>query len=100
MDGPNKSSFQSNVENCKICFGCKQFLLKMNPIHVREAWDLIFYSDNDWAGDPEMRVSVPGCIIYLIGAPICWQSKGQKGITCLAVKPSLLQCPRQSKKLD
>jgi hypothetical protein len=50
----------------------KDFCLKMNPSHVGEAWDLISYSDSDWAGDPETRVSVTGFIIYLLfGTPIC-----------------------------
>jgi hypothetical protein len=33
------------------------------------------------AGDAETRISVTGHLIYLLGAPICWRSKVQKGVT-------------------
>jgi hypothetical protein len=55
--------------------------LKLNPIHENEEWDLVCYSDSDWAGDPETRISVTGFIIYLLCAPICWILKGEKGVT-------------------
>jgi hypothetical protein len=41
----------------------------------------VSYRDSDWAGNPENRISVTGFIIYLLGAPICWRSKGQKSVT-------------------
>jgi hypothetical protein len=44
------------------------------------------YSDSDWARGPENRISVTGFIIYLLGAPICWRSKGQKGVTLSSSK--------------
>jgi hypothetical protein len=34
-----------------------------------------------WPGDPETTISVTGFIIYLVGAPICSRSKGQKEVT-------------------
>jgi hypothetical protein len=46
-----------------------------------ENWDLVIYSDGDWAEDIEDRISMTGFIIYLLGVPICWKSKGQKGVT-------------------
>jgi hypothetical protein len=55
--------------------------LKLNPVFENEEWDLVSYSGSDWAGNPETRISVTGFIIYLLGAPICWRSKGQKGVT-------------------
>jgi hypothetical protein len=48
---------------------------------LNEEWDLVSYSDSDWAGNPENRISVSSFIIYLLGVPICWRSKGQKGVT-------------------
>jgi hypothetical protein len=41
---------------------------------------LILYCDIDWANDSERRISVSGFIIYLLGLPICWSSKEQKGM--------------------
>jgi hypothetical protein len=42
---------------------------------------LVTYSDRDWAGNTENRISITGFIIYLLGVPISWRSKGQKGVT-------------------
>jgi hypothetical protein len=41
----------------------------------------VSYCNSNWAGDAETRISVIGFIIYLLGVPICWRSKGQKGVT-------------------
>jgi hypothetical protein len=41
----------------------------------------VSYSDSDWAGNPETRISMTGFIIYLLGVPICWRLEGQKGVT-------------------
>jgi hypothetical protein len=60
----------------KLVFDTKDYCLKLNPIFENEEWDLVSYSDIDWAGNPETRISVTGFIIYLLGVPICWRSKG------------------------
>jgi hypothetical protein len=45
----------------------------------------VSYSDSDWVGNPEARISVTGFIIYLLGVPICWRLKGQKGVEYIAM---------------
>jgi hypothetical protein len=47
---------------------------------------LVSYCNSDWAGDAETRIIVTGFIIYLLGVPICWRSKGQKGDTLSSSK--------------
>jgi hypothetical protein len=39
------------------------------------------FSDSDWAGDPETRISVTGFIVYPQNVPVCWRSKAQRGVT-------------------
>ena len=39
------------------------------------------YCDSDFAGDADTRRSVSGYVIYLMGCPIAWKSKGQKNVT-------------------
>jgi hypothetical protein len=53
----------------------------MQPVDEGKDWNLISYCDSNWAVDAETRISVTGFIIYLLGVPICWRSKGQKGMT-------------------
>jgi hypothetical protein len=43
-------------------------------------WNLVTYSDSDWAGDKDNRRSVSGFIMFLCGVPIVWRSKQQKSV--------------------
>ena len=43
-----------------------------------EDWVLKGFSDSDYAGDKDSRISVSGYLIYLAGVLISWKSKGQK----------------------
>ena len=81
MDGANLAAYKEMLRVIKFVLDTKDYCLKLNPVFENEEWDLVSYSDSDWAGNPENRISVTGFIIYLLGAPICWRSKGQKGVT-------------------
>jgi hypothetical protein len=78
MGGANLTTYKEMLRVVKFVLGVKDYCLKLNPICENEEWDLVSYSDSDWDGDPEIRISVTDFIIYLLGAPICWRSKGQK----------------------
>jgi hypothetical protein len=39
------------------------------------------FSDSDWAGDAETRISVTGFIVYFQNVSVCWCSKAQRGVT-------------------
>ena len=43
-------------------------------------WNLVVYSDSDWAGDKEKRTSVTGFIIFFMDVPIIWRSKAQASV--------------------
>ncbi len=43
-------------------------------------WNLVSFSDSDWAGDKDNRRSINGFIIFLCGVPIVWRSKQQKTV--------------------
>jgi hypothetical protein len=81
MDGANLAAYEEMLRVVKFVLDTKDYCLKLNPVFENEEWDLVSYSDSDWAGNPETRISVTGFIIFLLGAPICWRSKGQKGVT-------------------
>jgi hypothetical protein len=81
IDGANLAAYKEMLRVVKFVLGTNNNYLKLNPICENEDWDSLSYSNSDWAGNPENRISVTGFIIYLLGAPICWRSKGQKGVT-------------------
>ena len=93
MDGDNLAAYKEMLRIIKFVLDTKDDCLKMNPIHESEEWELVSYSDVDWARDPETRISVTGFVIYLHGALICWRLKGQKGV-------ALFSCPIQQRFIE
>ena len=81
MDGASLAAYKEMQRVIKFVLDTKLYCLKLQPKHESEEWDLVSYCDSDWAGDPESRISVTGFIMYLLGVPICWRSKAQKGVT-------------------
>ena len=57
--------------------------LKISPKiqDSRKPWDLVCYSDSDYAGDPDTRRSVSGYVLFVQGVPISWRSKANKTVT-------------------
>ena len=81
MDGATLAAYKEMLRVIRFVLDTKLYCLKMEPKKDEEDWNLMVYSDSDWAGDTENRISITGFIIYLLGVPICWRSKGQKGVT-------------------
>ena len=57
------------------------------------------FSDSDYAGDSETRVSIAGFILYLMGVPISWKSKGQKGVTLSSSEAELVALSEAAKEV-
>jgi len=49
-------------------------------------WNLVSFSDSDWAGDKDNRRSINGFIIFLCRVPIVWRSKQQKTVVLSSSK--------------
>ena len=49
-------------------------------------WDAYGYSNSDYAGDKETRVSVGGLCAFVMGCLISWKSGGQKNVTLSLTK--------------
>ena len=81
LDGPISAACKEMLRTIKFVLDTKTLALKIAPT-LEEGeliWNMIAYSDSDYAGDKETRVSVTGFVIYPLGVPISWKSKGQKG---------------------
>ena len=68
----------------KFVLNTKDFGLKLEPKLVNnrgDKWSIVVYSDSDWAGDPDTRISVTGFIIYVMGCAVAWKSKAQKSVS-------------------
>ena len=65
----------------KYAIDTKNKGLKLRPEDTDDEWKIKAYSDVDFAGDKESWISVTGYVIYFMNVPICWRSRGQKGVT-------------------
>jgi hypothetical protein len=81
IDGANLAAYKEMQRVIKLVLDTKLHCLKLQPRHESDKWDLVLYCDSDWTGDTESRISVTGFTMYLLGVPICWRSKAQKGVS-------------------
>ena len=82
MDKASIGTYQEMLGVVKFVLDTKTFCLKIQPkFDSKIFWNLKVFSDSDWAGDPETRISVTGFIVYLQNVPVCWRSKSQRGVT-------------------
>ena len=82
LDGPSEAAFKEMLRVVKYVLDTKNYALKIHPKWNDNKWQMVAYSDSDWATDPETRISIAGYIVYFCGVPISWRSKGMK---CVAL---------------
>jgi hypothetical protein len=84
MDKATPEAFKEMKRVMRFITRTKDYGLKMAPIKLDKdkfKWNMVVYSDSDWAGDKEDRRSVSGYVIFILGVPIMWKSKSQKSVT-------------------
>ena len=82
MDGPTPAAMKELKRVIKFVLDTKDYGLNMAPKSQEDntKWTLQVYTDSDWAGDKDTRLSVSGYVLFLMGVPILWKSKSQKAI--------------------
>jgi hypothetical protein len=82
MDGTTIAAIKELKRVVKFVLNTRNYGLVIKPKEPGGPnWDLIMYTDSDYAGDKDCRISVTGYILYLCGVAISWKSKGQKSVT-------------------
>lgn len=82
MDGATEAAMKELLRVIKYTLDTKDYGLIIKPKDPDGPnWDLIMFTDSDYAGDKDNRISVTGFIVYLCGVAISWKSKGQKSVT-------------------
>ena len=101
LDGTSAASYKELMRVLKYVIDTKRLSLKMKPIYDENetAWTLVAFSDSDYAGDSETRVSIAGFILYLMGVPISWKSKGQKGVTLSSSEAEFVALSEAAKEI-
>ncbi len=83
MDKASPDAYKQMLRCIKYVQHTSTYGLRIEPTHFGKdiVWNMIVYSDSDWAGDKQTRRSVSGFVMLLCGVPIMWRSKQQKAVT-------------------
>ena len=82
LDGATESAYKEMLRVIKFVIDTKNWGLRFEPkFEEKNKWTLTMYTDSDYAGDKETRISVTGYILFFMGIPIIWKSKSQKSVT-------------------
>jgi len=76
VDGANHSTFKELKRVIKFVLDTVDYRLKIRPIQkpIGTAWTMTMFSNSDYAGDSNIRISVTGFCVFLMGVPISWKS--------------------------
>ena len=81
LDRPNMAAMKELKRITKFVLDTADHGLKIEPQKmVGSQWVLKVYTDSDWAGDKDSRISVSGYVLFLMNVPILWRSKSQRAI--------------------
>ncbi len=84
----------------KFVLDTSDFGLKISPTELDDGhWTIMVYTDSDWAGDKDTRLSVSGFIVYLLGVPITWRSKQQKSVALSSSEAEYVSLSEAAKEI-
>jgi hypothetical protein len=84
MDKATPAAFKEMKQVMRFVANTKEHSLRIEPDEASKdkfKWNMVVYTDSDWAGDKEDRRSVSGYVVFLLGVPIPWKSMSQKSVT-------------------
>ena len=99
LDGPNEAAYKEMLRVVKYVMDTKDRGLKIAPTGEELEWELIVFSDSDWAGDKDNRRSVGGYMIFLNGVLIAWRSKLQKVVSLSSAEAEFYACAEAVKEV-
>jgi hypothetical protein len=100
MDGATPAAFKELKRVIKFVLDTKDYGLKIQPKVVDgDKWDLVVYSDSDWAGDKEDRRSVSGYVMFVMGVPVLWKSKIQRNVTLSSTEAEYVAMSEAAKEI-
>jgi len=84
----------------KYALDTQNIRLKLKPEdNDNKLWELKAYSDVDFAGYKETRISETGYVVYFMNVPVCWQTCGQKSVTLSTTEAEYVACSEVVKEV-
>jgi hypothetical protein len=101
MDGATPAALKELKRVMKFVLDTRTFGLKIEPktIDTMDKWDMVIYTDSDYAGCTDTRISVSGYTIFLLGVPILWKSKAQRSVTLSSAEAEFVACAEAAKEI-
>jgi hypothetical protein len=100
LDGPSKAAYKEMLRVIKYLLDTPNKGLKIEPIQIDKfEWELILFTDSDWAGDKDDRRSISGYMLFLNGVLICWRSKSQKTVALSSSEAEFYACGEAVKEI-
>jgi hypothetical protein len=100
MDGATIAAMKELLRVSKFVLDTKDHGLIVKPKKPDgKSWDLVMYTDSDYAGDKDCCISVTGYILYLCEVAISWKSKGQKSVTLSSSEAEFVALSEAAKEI-
>ncbi len=101
LDTPSPCAYKSMLRIVKFVLDTRSLAIRIKPIPIGEElqWEIVAFSDSDFAGDKETRISVAGFVLYLMGVPISWKSKGMKSVTLSSTEAEYVALSEAAKEV-
>jgi hypothetical protein len=100
LDGPTDAAMKELKRAIKFVLTTSNYGLKIEPeLNKGESgWEMKLFTDSEYAGNKDTRISVGGYIIFLLGVGILWKSKAQKLVTLSSRRSRIRFTLRSSKR--
>ena len=92
LDGPTESAYKEMLRVIKYTLDTRNRGLRVMPSLTTLLWEILLFSDSDWAGDKDNRRSVTGFMLFLNGVLIAWRSRLQKTVSLSSSEAEFYAC--------
>jgi hypothetical protein len=98
LDGATQAHYKAMLRVIKYVIDTEHYGLRIEP-HGNQPVEIVAYSDSEYGGDRDTRVSVYGYKIYMNGALISWKSKSGKSVTLSSTEAEYFACSEAAKEV-
>ena len=101
LGSPSPAAYKGLLRLLKYVLDTRNLAIKIEPKPFDDGceWEMICFSDSDFAGDKETRISVAGFILYVMGVPVSWKSKGMKSVTLSSTEAEFVALSEAAKEV-
>jgi hypothetical protein len=82
MSSATEAAWKELMRVIKFVLDTRSYGLKLEPTMESDGmWTITVYTDSDWAGDKDNRISITGFIVFVLGVAVLWRSRAQRGVS-------------------